>query len=445
MTRRVLIVSPHFPPVNAPDMQRVRMSVSHYRALGWEPVILCVNPSYVDATREDELTATMPTDLEVHRCGAWSRSWTKYIGLGTLGLRCWLPLYLAGRRILRRSRIDLVFLSNTQFVTFSAARLWQQEFGVPYLFDLQDPWRTDHYQQPGARRPPGGWKYLLARAMAWALEEFSFSGASAAMSVSAAYVDALHHRYAWSRGLRSAVIGFGVSAQDFVAAQNCVEPNRLGETGHRLVHLVNTGAAGPIMPHALEFLFAALRRFRAVAPELADRLRLHFIGTSYVPRGAGMETVMPVARRFGVADLVREVPHRIGHLESLAAQLQADGLLLLGSSDPAYSPSKTYPYFLSGRPLLAVIFERSQLSLLLRQIGGAFEAVITDGDAGATGVETIETFFRLALEGFPPSQLPVRHEAYFAAHFMAEHLASRQAALFHACRQSPAAQTRRAV
>ncbi|QYM80479.1 hypothetical protein K0B96_07695 [Horticoccus luteus] len=443
--RRVLIVSPHFPPVNAPDMQRVRMSVSHYRALGWEPVILCVAPTHVDATHEDELAATMPTDLEVHRCGAWSRSWTKYIGLGTLGLRCWLPLYLAGRRILRRSRIDLVFLSNTQFVTFSAARLWQQEFGVPYLFDLQDPWRTDHYQQAGARRPPGGWKYLLARAMAWALEEFSFSGASAAMSVSGSYFQSLHQRYVWSRCLRSSVIGFGVSEQDFVAARTLTSVERLHDGHRKLIHLVNTGAAGPIMPHALNALLTALASFRATAPDLAAQLRLHFIGTSYVARGQGKEVVMPVARHFGVADLVHEVPHRIGHLESLALQLQADGLLLLGSSDPAYSPSKTFPYFLSRRPMLAVTFEGSQLSSLLNKMGGAFEVSLSGGGVDRSAVHAIEGFFRLALEGFPPARLPLRREAYFAAHYRTEVLATRQTELFHACLQCPASRVRLTV
>jgi len=40
--KRVLIVSPNFPPINAPDMQRVRMSLPFYRDNGWEPVVLAV-------------------------------------------------------------------------------------------------------------------------------------------------------------------------------------------------------------------------------------------------------------------------------------------------------------------------------------------------------------------------------------------------------------------
>lgn len=33
--KRVLIISPHFPPINAPDMQRVRMSLPYYKDMGW--------------------------------------------------------------------------------------------------------------------------------------------------------------------------------------------------------------------------------------------------------------------------------------------------------------------------------------------------------------------------------------------------------------------------
>jgi hypothetical protein len=35
--RTLLIVSPHFVPINAPDMQRVRMSLIYFAEFGWKP------------------------------------------------------------------------------------------------------------------------------------------------------------------------------------------------------------------------------------------------------------------------------------------------------------------------------------------------------------------------------------------------------------------------
>ena len=117
--RRVLIVSPHFPPVNAPDMQRVRMSLPSYRAYGWEPVVLCVGDEWQDGVREPALAETIPPGLRVVRVPALPRQWTRLIGVGNLGLRCWLHFLFAGARLIRREKIDLVFFSNTQFVTFT--------------------------------------------------------------------------------------------------------------------------------------------------------------------------------------------------------------------------------------------------------------------------------------------------------------------------------------
>jgi hypothetical protein len=42
--RRVLVVSPHFPPTDGVDMHRVRTTIAHYPACGWTPVVLSVRP-----------------------------------------------------------------------------------------------------------------------------------------------------------------------------------------------------------------------------------------------------------------------------------------------------------------------------------------------------------------------------------------------------------------
>ena len=62
LMRRTLIVSPHFPPTNAPDMQRVRMSLPYYAQNGWDVVVLAVAAKDVAATQEPELIATVPAN-----------------------------------------------------------------------------------------------------------------------------------------------------------------------------------------------------------------------------------------------------------------------------------------------------------------------------------------------------------------------------------------------
>ena len=108
-SRKVLIVSPHWPPVNAPDLQRVRMSLSYYRQCGWEPVVLCVDARDVAGTRESELELTYPPDIRIVRVRAFSLHWTRRFGLSNLGWRAWWSLQRTGSRLLRRERFDLVF------------------------------------------------------------------------------------------------------------------------------------------------------------------------------------------------------------------------------------------------------------------------------------------------------------------------------------------------
>jgi hypothetical protein len=55
--RTVLLVSPRFPPLNAPDHQRVRMMIPHLRGLGWDPVVLALATEPELGAQEPELAA----------------------------------------------------------------------------------------------------------------------------------------------------------------------------------------------------------------------------------------------------------------------------------------------------------------------------------------------------------------------------------------------------
>ena len=428
--RRVLIVSPHFPPINAPDMQRVRMSLPYYRAHGWEPIVLCVDAAWQDGVHEPELEKTIPPDVKVVRAAAFSARWLKYLGVRDLGLRSCLPLLVTGAKLIRREKIDLVFFSNTQFVTFPLGRIWRMLFGTPYVFDMQDPWRTDYYERPGSRSPPGGWKYQLARMMAWMLEGWSFARVGAVMSVSPSYLDDLRARYPSFHRVPTAVISFGASRDDMAKALALVPPVQRYKKERGELHVLYTGASGPVMPHSLSVLFDGLRLYRERHPERAKRFRFHFLGTSYVAPGSGRNSVMPVAEQCGVADLVEEVPHRLGHLECLRLQMDTDILLLPGSSDLAYSPSKIYPYFLANRPTVSVVFRNSVLERLVVQLSMAFMVRFSESEPKDDAHAALAEFFDLALAGFPSGTLPTRNQVYFDQNFLAETLTGEQCRLF---------------
>lgn len=409
--KKLLIISPHFPPLNAPDMQRIRMSLPHYRAGGWEPVVLTLADEHQDGVREPELLSTIPPEVRVIRIPALPVRAARWWGLGNTGLRMLPYLLWHGLKLLRAEKFDLVFFSNTQFITFPLGRLWRRWYGVPYVIDIQDPWRTDYYERSDSRQPPGGWKYQFARLQAWLLEGWTYRRVSAVMSVSPSYLDDLRARYPAFARVPAEIIRFGGSREDLVqaASQSLEQPLFHKKQGE--IHFLYTGASGPVMPHSLSVLFDGLRLYREKNPERAARLRFHFIGTSYVAPGRGVASVLPIAEQCGVGDLATEIPHRIGHLEALRLQQAADVLLLPGSSDLAYSPSKIYPYFLTGRPILGIVFRESVMEDLMDELNCATLVRFTLTEPKAAAYAALAEFFDQALAGFPPGTLPVRSSA----------------------------------
>jgi hypothetical protein len=369
--RRLLIVSPHFPPANAPDLQRVRMSLPYFREFGWEPTVLAVDAAQAGAPLDPLLATTVPGDIAVHRCGAVPARWARCAGFGNIAYRAWFQLRAAGDRLLRDGHFDLVYFSTTQFVTTALGARWQERFNVPFVVDIQDPWRTDYYERPGAPRPPGGWKYRFARWQAARLEESSWRPAAGFVSVSANYLDQLRSRYPWFAARPSAVIPFGASESDFtlVRGRNDLAPAFSREPG--TLCLVSVGAIGPIMRRALEHLFDGVKELRRQAPAEAARLRFHFIGTSYAPAGRTAQSVAPLAAARGVGDLVREQPERVGYFTAIKTLLAADAIVIPGSDDPGYNPSKTDLCFLAEKPVLVVTPADSALERMVRELGFA--------------------------------------------------------------------------
>lgn len=424
--KQVLIVSPHFPPVNAPDHQRVRMSLPYFREFDWEPTVLAVEATHVEAPVDPLLLATVPETIAVSRVGAWPARLTRSVGFGNIAYRSWFSLRRAGARLLREKKFDLVYFSTTQFVATVLGAKWQRQFGVPYVIDVQDPWRTDYYDRPGAPRPPGGWKYRFARWQAGRLEESAWRDAAGFVSVSENYLEQLRSRYAWFAAKPSAVIPFGAAEADFALAKSRPDIRPAFERESGAVHLVSVGAIGPIMRTAIERLLAGVRQLRAIDPRGASRLRFHFIGTSYASGGRAELSVAPIAEKFGVAELVREQTERVGYFTAIKTLLAADAIVVPGSDDPAYNPSKIALCFLAEKPVLAVAPAGSALERAMREL--AF-ATLAAADAPA-GEATVGEFLRGLLDD-PNRELPAtRATALFSATHTARARTREQCVLF---------------
>jgi len=338
---------------------------------------------------------------------------------------------LAGLRLLHREKPDLVLFSTTQFALFPLARVWTFLTGVPCVVDLHDPWVTDAYALPGAPRPPGGWKYRFASLSARLLEGWSFRRLAGMISVSEVYLQHLGSRHRWFSSVPASVLGFGASEADLAAAPAPAQGPRPST-----VSIVYTGASGPCLNRLLPEFLSGLALLRRRDPGAAARLRIHFVGTSYVAPGSGHPSVLPLAAALGLADLVLETPHRVGHLDCLARQRDADLLLLPGSTDPAYSPSKLYPYLLSGRPILALAPPDSVLASLLSRLRCSRFIAVDPSSVPGSAAPLICAALADAAAGLPVEDLSTRDTALFREEFLSRSLVRRQCGFLSAVLKS---------
>jgi hypothetical protein len=332
--------------------------------------VLAVDTACCSDGVDDWQAEHLPPAVPIHRVRGLSQRWTRLPGLGSIEARCYGGLAQAGTRLLRKKHFDAVYFSSTAFGTFRLGPIWKRSHGVPFVLDYQDPWVNDHYRRHPEITPPGGrLKYAVVDRLHRFHEPRVLLHAAGYTTVSAAYPAQLQARYSFAASIPSLLLPFPGSEVDFQHLGSIPTSALPFDPHDGLTHWVSIGRGGDDLHMALSGLFEAIVRF---APsELRQRLRLHFLGTSYAPPGYGIPSITPLAARYGLSDVVEERTDRLPLSLSLATLKAADALMVLGSNDPGYTASKLMPYLLARKPLLAVMHEQSLVCEMLQRCGGA--------------------------------------------------------------------------
>lgn len=382
--KRVLIISPYFPPSNAADMHRVRTSLPYFKEFGWEAEVVCVSEKYSAIVKDDLLLDSVPGDIKIHLVNAFSNKGSAKIGLGSLALRSFWFYLKKVNGLLSRERYDLVYFSTTQFPLCILGAYWKKRFQIPYVIDMQDPWHSEYYQdKPKSQRPP---KYWFSYRLHKFLEPIAMKKVDGLISVSERYLDDLVARYPRLLNIPAATVTFGAFQPDTgIAADHQKEFDRLLEKG--FTNIVYIGRGGTDMHKAIRPVFVALKKGLKVQHTLFGKLRFYFIGTSYAPQGKGAATILPLAKQYGVEGSVIEMTDRISYYHTLVTLSQADALFIPGSDDPKYTASKIYPYMMAKKPLLAIFDKSSSAVEILNK--SAPNAVVLTFDQETEGVRFI--------------------------------------------------------
>ena len=366
--RRVLLVSPHFPPDSTAATHRVRLVAPHLEALGWEPTVLTVDPRDYEGPLDPALAASVPSSLRVVRVRAWPAQTTRALGLGDLGLRAYTGLRRAALDLTTRERFDAVFI--TIYPTYPAllGPSLKKRSGIAFVLDYQDPWVGAWGDSVGGGA--GGRvdaKSRWSRRLAAVLEPRALAAADGVTAVSQETIDQALARTPSAQPVATAELPIGHDCRDFTFVDRA--RRRLPGSGDDgLVHLSYVGTLLPTGYDTLRAVFQAIARLRQDGSSVA-RLRLHFFGTSNQRAADAPPSVLPIATEYGLTDIVTEAPARLDYFEALRVLVDSTAILLLGSRERHYSPSKLYPSLLAGRPVLGFYHAASPASALLQQYG----------------------------------------------------------------------------
>ncbi|MDQ3820867.1 MAG: hypothetical protein M3362_24720, partial [Acidobacteriota bacterium] len=194
------------------------------------------------------------------------------------------------------------------------------------------------------------------------------------------------------------VLPFGASQEDFKKVfearitQSIFHPN----DGNK--HWVYVGRGGGDMEKALRLLFLTIKRGRDLEPAHYEQLRLHFIGTNYALAGRAVKSVEPIAREYGLNDIVEELTGRVPYLEAIKILTDSDAILLFGSDDPGYTASKLYPCILTGKPILAIFHEQSSVVNILRRCNAGRVITFSSTDVAQDKIETTTKYLDWLLD-----------------------------------------------
>jgi hypothetical protein len=234
--------------------------------------------------------------------------------------------------------------------------------------------------------------------------------------VSEDYQSLLGNRYAWFAAKPTITLPFAAPVDDFAGP--------IDDATHGSARVCRcVGALNQAFLTSLNVFFAAAAQERR---EAAGRFawRFEFIGTSYAGSGRDSERLaLAAAKAHGMDDVTTESTDRVAYRESLRLMRTADVLLMLGSDDLRYAPSRLATLCAAGRPVMVVADRESVVLRRAQQVPGVATIGYSRGaseQALADGAMIFRSDSCLARPELPESYRPAA-------------LASRECALWDEC------------
>jgi len=361
-------------------VHRSRLFAQHLPAFGWEPTILMVDERDYEEQPDWNLVKLLPGDLHIEKVRAFGI--TKPRLIGDIGLRSFFQLYRKAKQLIKKDKIDFLYIPIPSFYIALLGRWLHNTTGIKYGIDYIDPWIN-----AGSGKEKRFSRHHLSVLIAGFLEPIAVKKASLITGVAAGYYKGVQDRNPYL--LKSCIFGampYGGEAMDHESVKSLHLDTYLFNKKKDKIQLVYAGAMLPRAYQPLEMIFQSIKD----NPAIFSDIEFHFIGTGKKPDDPDGYNIKELAEKYGLwQTVVYEYPKRIPYLDVLVHLDAADGIFVLGSTEPHYTPSKVYQGVLSGKPLLAVLHTQSTAVQVIRESGAG---IVLDFN-GEEGLQKIKETF----------------------------------------------------
>ena len=361
MSRRLVLVTSHFAPSNSVNVHRARLWSRYLPEFGWEPTVVTSDSRRYEERLDPDLDRLVAPGLEVVQSATLPVRPIRLVG--DIGIRSFWGCYRAVDDLVRQRRADFVLVTIPSNFLAPLGRLMHRRFGVPFGIDYQDPW-VAWWSGVDRKYSRAWWSYKLAT---W-LEPWSVHDAALITGMAPGYLAGMLERNPGvAKHAVIATMPMGSAPEDYKLVRTMRRAPFLFDPGDGHFHMIYAGALLPAGIVVLEAFLAGLRALRERSPATASRLRVHFVGTGSSPDDPNGHQVLPRVRAAGVEDMVDEHPNRIGYVDTLNHLAQCGAVLVLGSTERHYTPSKVFQAILSQRPVFAMLHAESTAVGMIEQ------------------------------------------------------------------------------
>ena len=352
------MVAYHFPPLaGSSGIRRTLRFVQHLPALGWQPLVLSVDPRAYEKTSSD-LLPDVPADTVVRRAFALDTARHLQVGGRYLGWMArpdrWISWKYAavreGLRMIDEFKPDAIWSTYPIATAHVIASALQRKTGLPWVADFRDPMAQDDYPAD-----------LRTRQMFRDIEADVAEHARYSVFTTPGAARMYQQRYP-AAAQRMLVLENGYDEESFGAAQPQAPGGGPAQGSQRPLVMLHSGIVYPSERDPTQ-LFAALGQLKRSGTLTPDDLRIRFRASVHD------DLLRTLAQAHGAQDFIELCP-AIAYREALAEMMAVDALLVMQASNcNAQIPAKIYEYLRAGKPILALTDPDGDTAGVLRMAG----------------------------------------------------------------------------